>query len=338
MAGFTEISLLNFTNFRDTTARRFLDGEGLVQDLEAVKSLYKKATIVRGTGDRRIFNEIDTQTYASYKAEGTDAAKKAVIDGYSKTMIARRYAAEIDITFEARTFGKNQEIIQKLTSLATFIPQRMAIDLTHRFTFYAETAYTDMDGESIDVTMGDTLAGAHAAHTLSSGLDTYSSIITGNPVFSATALETAKGQANTQIMSNFGERRVMDFNTVVISDDPATVRTARELLNSTGAPDGAHSGVSNFFAGMFKLVILPRLATDAQGGYDSTKAKQWHYVAAGQWEAYVAEWEANNLKSPSAGNNGENLHNDNWTFGARGTRGIVVVSAKGNLMSDGTGS
>lgn len=338
MAGYTEISLLNFTEFADTVERRWTEGMGLVEDLNDVLSLYQRDSVVLGTGNQKIYDEIDGETFARFKAEGDDASKTGVIIGYSKTMTARRFAAEIDITYEARMFGKNKEILKKLTNLATFLPQRKALDLTHRFTFAGSTSYTDMDGETVDVSMGDSLALSSAVHTLTGTSSTYSATVTGNPQFSQGGFEVAKLQANTQILTNFGDRRIMNFNTVVTSDDPATMREVRQLLNSTADNTQNNSGVVNVYKNMFRHVILPRLATTASGAYDSTKVKQWHYVAAGEWEAHYAEWEADNLKQPAPGNNGEDIHNDDWTFGVRGTYGICVVSAKGCLTSTGLGS
>jgi hypothetical protein len=116
------------------------------------------------------------------------------------------------------------------------------------------------------------------------------------------------------------------------------VKEVKKLLNSTADTSSNNSGVVNVYKGMFNHVILPRLATTATGAYDSTKAKQWHYAAVGEWEAYFGTWEADNLKNPSVGNNGEDVHNDDWTFGSRGTWGVVVVSAKGILTSTGLAS
>lgn len=334
----TQISLLSYSEFADTTQRRFLEGEALVPDLEDAKSLYMVENIPNGTGDRRVYTEYSGQTYAKFKAEGADASKVQVVQGYSKTMTARRFAAEIDITAESRMFGKNQEILRKLTSLATFVPQRLALDLTHRITFATSTSYTDMDGETVTTTVGDGLALVSASHTLAGSSTTYSNVITGNPVFSASGLDTARDQANTQIYNDFAERRVMNFNCVVTSDKASTVRAVRELLNSTADPNGAHSGVFNVDKGMFIHKVLPRLATTAAGARDSTKDLYWAYIAVGEWEAHLGIWEAANLKMPSQGNNGEDVHNDDWTFGVRGTWGIETVSPKGFLLSTGAGS
>jgi len=338
MAGYTQISLLNFSEFADTTERRWLEGPSLVQDLADVKSLYMVESVPSGTGDRRVYDEIEGETYARLKGEGEDAYKTGVIKGYNKTMYARRFAAEIDITYEARNFGKDQEILRKLTDLATFCPQKMALDLTHRFTFAASTSYTDMDGESVDVSMGDSLAMLSASHTLTGSSSTYSTVVTGNPSFGQGGFEVAKLQANTQVLNNFGERRVMNFNTVVTHDDPSTVRAVRQLNQSMADITQNNSGVTNVYKGAFRHIVLPRLATTATGAYDSTKAKYWFYMAAGEWEGHLGTWEEPNLKKPAVGNNGEDVHNDDWTFGTRCTYGICVVSAKGVVGSTGLGA
>lgn len=335
MAGYSLISSLSFSDFVDTTDRVHKMGESLVQDLAAAKSLFIVENVPSHTGSQRIYDEYDTETYAKYKAEGADASKVKAIKGWSKTCVMRRYAAEIDITWEMRNVGKDQDIVRRMTSLATYCPQRMALDLTHRFTFATSTSYTDMDGETIDVSGGSTTATALVDSTqdLTGSTSTYSTVITGTPNFSKGAFQVAKERANTQIVSNFNERRIMNFNTVVTGDDPATVDDVMVLQKSKTDPTQNNQGVVNTYAGGFRHVILPRLATDALGAYNSAKAKWWFYVAAGEWQGHVGIWETPNLKTPATGNNGEDIHNDNWTFGTRGAYGICHVVARGVLGS-----
>lgn len=339
MAAVSQISLASFSELADTTQRMVASWPDLIDELSDVQGLYKDIEIPRGTGNQRVIWELEGELFARFKGEGEDTAKVRVIKGYSKTGYIRRFAAEIDITWEAREQGKNQEIITRLTNLSSFAPQRMALDLTHQgFTFAASTSYTDMDGESVDLTMGDGFASAYSLHTLTGTSDTYTTVITGNPTFSQGGLEVAMEVANVNIKDNFGNLKQLDWNTVVIHKDPATIRTARQLQNSTADTTQNNPGVTNTYKGMFKLVILPRLATTASGAYDSTKKKQWHYVAAGQWQAYFSLFEAPNLKIPMTMNNGEDIHSDDWTFGVRVSYMILIVSAKGCLTSTGLGS
>lgn len=338
MAGTSQISLAGFSELADTTQRMVAAWPDLIDELAEVRKLYQDMDIPRGTGNQRIVWELEGEMFARFKAEGADAAKTQVIKGYNKTGYIRRFAAEVDITWEAREQGKNQEVITRLTNLSTFGPQRMALDLTHRVTFADSTAYTDMDGESVDVSMGDTLAAASAVHTLTGTSTTYNTVITGNPVFSQGGYEVAKEVANTQVLDNFGNWRQLDFNTVVTSNDPATVREVRQLLHSTADTTQNNPGVTNVYANMFSHVILPRLASTAAGAYDSTKKKRWALVAAGYWQAYFSLFEAPNLKVPMTMNNGEDIDSDDWTFGVRLAYMILVVSAKGFLLSTGLGT
>lgn len=334
----SQISLASFSELADTTQRMVAAWPQLIDELSEVRSLYKTMDIPRGTGNQRIVWELEGENFARYKAEGADAAKTRVIKGYSKTGYIRRFAAEIDITWEAREMGKNQEIITRLTSLSSFGPQRLALDLTHRFTFMTATSYTDMDGETVDTAMGDTYALAYATHALTGSTSTYTTIVTGNPLFGQGGLEVAQNIANTNTLDNFGNMKVMNFNTIVTGNDPATVREVRQLLESTADVTAAQSGVKNVYRGSYSHVILPRLATTAAGAYDSTKAKYWGLMAPGQWEGYLSLFEQPNLKKPMSMNNGEDIHNDDWTFGVRLAYMIVVVSAKGSIWSTGLGA
>lgn len=313
-----------------------------MSDLSDAMSLFKKVDVPKNTGNSRKFYEVDGETYAHYKAEGANATKAKAGMGYTVTMTKRRMAAEIDITYEMRNENRDPEIVRELTNLAMHCPQRLALDLTHVFTFCTATSYTDMDGETVSTAMGDTYALVYAAHTLNLSSTTYSNVITGNPAFSKGAFQIARERGNTQLLSNFGERRVYNFNTVISGDDPSTVDEVRILKNSTTDPTQNNSGVVNTYKGSFNHVILPRLATTATGAYDSTKAKYWGYAAIGAgngtWEAYFGEWEAPNLKVPSSANNGEDIHTDNWTFGARSGYGVRVLNGKGLLWSTGVGA
>lgn len=294
------------------------------------------------TGDRKRYSEIDTETFASNKPEGDDAVQATVQYGYEKDCIASRFAKEIAITWEMRRYNKKPEVMAKLTSLNHFIPNRIEIDATHRITFATATAYTDMDGISKDVTVGDTLALVSSVHTLRSSSSTYSNVITGNPTFSKGGLEIAESQMNTQVVSHYNERRVMKFNKIFSGDDPTTVNDIKQFLNSTSDVDQNNPSVTNVYYRKYEHVMLPYLATTAAGVYDSTKAKYWGVVAAGQgqngWQAYLGVWEPANLKTPAMGNNGDDFSNDNWKYGCRGSWGLAAVTGRGLLLSTGLGS
>ena len=330
MAGSTLISSLAFSDLVDTTERIHKMGEYLVEDLNAVKMLYKVESIPNNTGTERLHDEYDTETYARYKIEGGDASKVAVIKGWTKTATMRRFAAEIDLTHEMSKFATSDaNIVNKMTSLSKYCPQRQALDLTHRFSFATSTSYTDMDGETIDVSMGSSTSTALVDSTqdLTGSSSTYSTVITGTPAFSKGAFQIAKERANTQIVSNFNERRQYNFRYIVTGDDPSTVDEVEILMKSKTDPTQNNSGVVNTYMNGFVHIILPRLATTATGAYDSTKAKWWFYVAE-EASLYLDIYEAPYMKAQD-----EDIHNDNITFGSRAAWATCCVVARGVLGS-----
>jgi len=324
------ISALAIDELTDLITKSFV----MYQEFEPrnAEQLFMKSSIPSGTGDSKRFDEMDTETFARGMDEGEDAHKVNIAHGYTKTMYWTRRAAEIDITYKMRSTGKDREIMAKITSLNHYCPERKELDLTHRFSFATSTEYDNMDGDSVDVTTGDSLATAYAEHTLKHSSSTWRNRVTSDPVFSPGALEAAETLANTNILNNFGETRELMFNTIITGKDAATVREVRKVLQSTSDIDQANPGVVNTYTG-YKHVILPKLATDANGAYDATKRRWWGIVASGKLQAHFGVWEENNLKTPSSGNNGDDVHNDNWTYGSRMSYGIAVVSARGLIMS-----
>lgn len=299
------------------------------------RPLFNSEFIGAGNGSSKNINEFDGETFASYKAEGTNSAKASVGVGYTKTMNARTFSKEIDITLEMRNDNRYAQIGQMITDLSKFCENRQDLDLTHRFTFASSTSYVDMNGETVDTTMGDGLALASTVHTLAFSATTYSNRVTGDPAFNQGAYEAAKLLGTTQTYNNFGEQRMLDFNTIITGTDPGTTRTVKQLLNSMADIDAVQAGIVNVYKNGMRHVELPYLASTAAGAYDSTKRRWWFLGAIGMngWQAYVGDWIAPTLKTPAPGNNGEDIHNYNWTYSAYCRYGIVVVSGKGMICS-----
>jgi hypothetical protein len=195
-----------------------------------------------------------------------------------------------------------------------------------------------MDGESVDVTGGDTLAIASTVHSLKFSSTTWSNRLAGDPAFSRGALEAAESLTTSDILSNFGERRVMNFNTIISSDDPTTVNEIKVFLNSTADVDQNNSGVMNVYKNKYRHLILPYLATTATGARDATKRRWWFLAALNQGanglQAYFGSWEpAHMVAMPASGNNMEDPHRDVWSYGTRSGYGFTIVSGRGIIAS-----
>ncbi len=331
----TLLSTLTFPEFTDLVEKTWVgQREHIVRN---AAQCFIELPIGAGNGSTKRFDEIDVETYADVKAEGANSKKAKVGVGFNVTMTARTFSKELDVTLEMRNDNKFMEVGSYIKSLAHYCENRMDLDLTHRFTFAGDVSYTDLNGETVSTTVGDGLALASAAHTLAFVGTTYNNVVTGNPAFSETSLESAMLIGATQIFSNFGEKRQMIFNKIISGDDPGTMRTIQQVNRSTADIDAVQSGIVNVYSGKFNHVVLPNMATTAAGAYDSSKRRYWFLAAVGQglngFQAYVGHWIAPTLLTPSNSNAGMNIRNYNWVFSSYCRYGIVTVSPKGLIAS-----
>lgn len=320
----------------DLTVKQFSHVNAMVQPVAA--QLYINEDLSSSGSNLKRYDEVDVDTYANLKRQGENARRAQANIGYNKTMTARRFAKEIEITWEFRRYAQQwaTKVRSDLQSLTHYIPNRFELNLTHILTFCDATAYTDMDGESVDITGGDGLALASTAHTLSASATTYNNIVTGAPAFSQGGLEVAEGIYVDQILSNMGEKRYLIPNYIFSGNNPPTCRAIRQVLNSTADVDAAHAGVENTYKGKYMHVVLPDLATTATGAPDSTKKRRWGLVAqygspSNSWQAYHGIFEQANVKTPEG--TGIDFSADVWLFGCRGSQGIAVLSGRGMAVS-----
>lgn len=290
------------------------------------------------SGNTREYTEIDLQEYAKLKAQGDQATRAKVQQGYNKVLSQKRIALDIGITYEMRTQNKYPEVIRRLTNLAKTLVNRRELDLTHRITFGTATTYTDMDGQSVDISLGDTLALFSTAHTVKGSSTTYRNRLANNPQLSRGALEGMEQLVAEQTINQFGEKVVVPFDVLFTTDDPNTINTAMEYLRSVAAPDYANAGVTNVYKAKYKHVILPRLATDAYGAVDTTKRKYWGLASTSATTMHCGVWEEAHLKVPQDLNAGEEFSTDDWNFGGRAGYGIVTVNGVWIKFSSGDGT
>jgi hypothetical protein len=237
-----------------------------------------------------------------------------------------------------RTQNKYSDVINRLTNLAKQGAERMELDMTHRLTFGTATSYTDMDGETVDTAVGDTYQLFYTAHTVKGASTTYRNILANNPQLSRGALEAMEKQIVENSVNQFGEKVRIAFDVLFTTDDPNTINTANEYLKSVASPDGINSGVINVYKGKYRHIMLPLLATDANGLVDSTKAKMWGLVSTEASSAHALIWEEPRLKTPSEGNNGEEFSTDDWNFGVRGGFGLAILNGQWIHTSKGDGT
>lgn len=257
--------------------------------------------------------------------------------GYEKDLAIYQVGLEMGITKLERIANKTPEVLARLVAVATTVPNRMELDLTHRLTFATATSYVDQDGYTVDVSVGDGLALISASHTLTGSGTTYSNSI-GTTAFSKAALETAERQVSEQTFDNLGIKIPMNFDVIFCTDDSVTNKRIDEELMSTGstgtvsstelAAGGAqNSNVLNVNNAKYRKIRLPFLATTATGAVDTNKRRWWGIASTPNTSLYLSVLEAPSMQAPGAGNNGEDGSSGNWYYRGRGSYGIATADA-----------
>lgn len=283
------------------------------------------------------YDEQDMNQYAHDKPQGTDAARLAFGVGYTKSVFAFRFGAQLNISYEMRV-AKRFELSKAIQRFVSSVPSRMELDRQHRLTFSNATSYVNMDGRVVDVTCGDGLALISAVHPLAFTTTTFSNQVPANPALSVTALESGEQLFVTDILDNFGLPVVMDpSHLITLRQDPNTCRVAAQILRSTTLVTQANPGVINTFEQKYELMQLSRVATTATGATDSSKAKWWFLAALkgiNRLQSHETIWEAPHMNPAAAGsNNGVDPYNDDYTFGARARYGHAITSGRGIVAS-----
>lgn len=335
-----DFSTLQFSDFVRLAPIIFEKGKQLLP-LEARQSgLFNVTPIPLNTGNTREFSDsVDTGQYSRRKAEGEQAVHARIKQGYKKIMYYGRIGLDLTITHEAMTLNKYPEIVRGLTSLGMHDNNRIELDLQHHIGFGTATTMVNMDGETVDLTLGDGLQLFYSAHTLTGSSVTYRNRLSGDPQFSRGALEGMERLINEETLNNFGEKAVgAIFDILWYADDPTQENAILEFFKSTSSLEaGANQGVINVYGKKYRPVKLSRIATDKDGLVDSTKRKHWGVASSMISQAHLGIWEESYLLTPPTdSNNGTDRNTEDMTFGTRAAYGICITSGawiKGSFPS-----
>lgn len=333
-----QLAITSIADFVRNAMILWLDGADQFQAVMRRSGIVREVSIPQNSGNTREFSEIDLEQYARVKNEREQAQYAKIQQGYSKVGTLYRIAFAETITYEMRTQGKYPEITAKLTNLLPTAMNRMELDLQHRFTFGTATTYTDMDGRTVDISVGDTLALFSTAHTVRGSATTFRNRVANNPQVSRGAMEAIEKMRVENRINQFGQKVPVQDDILWTTDDPNTINTVRELLQSTASIDsGSNSNVKNVYQAKYKHVILSRVATDANGNVDSTKSKYWGLVSSRESTLCLGMHEEPHVIPPTT-NGANDILTDDWLFNVRAGYMIVVPSAAWVGFSSGDGA
>lgn len=334
MAG--QINTYTLPQLTDLIVRSYQDAlQSLSQDMKNSGIVIDDTLAMKTWVYKRFAERIHRDQYASARPEWDIARMGKVQYGYEKDATVTTVAKEISITKLMRIAGKNKEMMDQITTLTDVCPNTIDLDLAHRLTFHTATTYTNRDGQTIDIKVGDGLALASASHTLTGSATTYNNIITGNPQFSKWALENAEKLFVEETLNNFGEKMLMEPDTIITTDDRNTINQVKELLHATANVDSSNAGTFNVYQAKYKHVIIRRIATTAVGAVDSTKKKYWFLASSKDADFYLVNLEQPYIKTPADGNNGEDFSSESRKYLCGATYGIAIVTGRWIKCSTG---
>ncbi len=298
--------------------------------------IFKIQDIGAGEGEKKLYDEIDREEYASRITEGGTADKVLAQQGYSKYMYSGTYGKDALTTYQFRTKNKFSKVIAKVQNIFDLPLNTLELNMNHRLTFATSTSYVDKDNDTIDVSMGDGLALASTSHTVSGSAATYRTILANNPRVSTTGLAAMEKMARENSINIFGQK-IPDPKLDVLwtTDDPTDMNTVMEFLTSVGSTtNDKSSAVNNVNKGKYRHVYLPLVPTTAAGEVDTNKQYYWGLCSTTDFHGYVGFWRRPTLIGPFEQEDGS----ENVLTGARADWGITIVVARGFFMSKGDGA
>lgn len=335
----TNLSTLERSEFTDIVNRIFVLQADQSQMGPSIFDVYKKYPMSEGNGSSIFLQEQDRDSFASLVAEQGKHPDAKSGSGYSVQLKLRRFAIKVSVSELERKTNKYRDIFSKIISVTDYITKREELDKTHRFTFGNSQTYTDKDGNTVNIAVGDTYALFYSAHTLAFSADTYSNILSTAPRFSQGSLELALDKLKENDVDNFGKPRGANDDCtlyVAICDFNHTLeRTLDQLIRSTADPDQDNSGVVNVYSNRIKKMVLKYLATDASGEKDSTKKEYWFVIAANPSTMTIGSrgLEAYSVELSKEYNTWQDDDTRTWYYGADQYRDEAILNGKGAVAS-----
>lgn len=328
-------TIINSTNFPDFVANKTINFRKAYDAFHRVASqLYDVQRTDQENGEE---SSLDGFTVAKVKRDGSDFSYLNINQGDNKTWKTYEIGGMTKITWLMRKTAKYRLIDSRINGLARSVAKRMELDLTHPFTFGDSGSYTNMDGDTVTLTTADGEYLFDTDHSVNGSSTTFRNIVANNPILSKGGLEAAEKLFATQMLDANGETVFQNATHIVTTNDPNTINTALEYLRSTSAPDAGVAGVDNVYKGKYGHIILDYLSTDANGVYDSTKAKRWMLVNLNSKESVLKVLEQPTFIPPT-NNGGEDFETMDWKFAAHAALAICHVRATDKVLSTGLGA
>lgn len=284
------LSTMTLPELFDLRERLFLNklkNSDTMKDSAQLSKLFRNDPFMAGEGIIKTYTEKDTQTYGTAQPEGTTGQLVKFGIGRTLDFTFVDYGNATTLTGKARHFNKYKDFLNTI-DIPMMLHARRVIDGTHLFTFAFDASYVNMDADTIVLTVIDGLSLINASHTTAQTGETFTNIITGNPVFGKAGLLLGETVLRNNTIDGYGSLGSVTPNTIVTSTDPTVMYNVRQVTGSK-----TELGQDNPFTinalNTYEHIALSKLDTDASGSRVAAKSDMWFIIDKNLLESVYSE-------------------------------------------------
>lgn len=269
-------SLVGYRSFFNSTVYTVIE-KMEAMEMDPVFSLAREETHTAGTGDTVNWTSETLSTYLPIVPAGGDITETPVTEG---DQLARTYFSikgNMAVQYETYLHNKLDLMLDKSEELAEGAQNTAALALCGQLLANADATTQSIVGTTQTISCADTLAPGSASHTVPGAAgSTFTTIVSGNPALSDTAIDTAMQTIIANNVDQAGVNRPIGSDFVLVIMENATmIKKAQQLTGSTLSPETANNAINVYSGGRMDFVVLKHGARSASGAYSTTNYYHW---------------------------------------------------------------
>jgi len=246
------------------------DFAALTDDLQSIFNEVAKTKVAEMKGNK-IFNVFDTKRRTfdhlllhglagiQEVTPGQDLPNIAGVEGDTATWTQRYFGGIVSITKEMRLFDLYNQIESITRSIVTDSFDKIDQSFADALLYGTSSSYTDVYGKSVSAVCPDGNSLINASHTSPVKASySFSNILSGNPVLSRDAINTAR-KVGMIFKDPNGINRPINYDTLIVA--PSNEDLAEQLIYSPDRPDTANRAINPLKGKIKNLIVWERLET-----------------------------------------------------------------------------
>jgi hypothetical protein len=281
------MTLPELFDLRERLYMKRLMNSDTMKDSSQLSKIFRNDPFMAGEGLLKTYTEKDTQTYGTAQPEGTTGQLVKFGIGRTLNFTFVDYGNATTLTGKARHFNKNRDFINTI-DIPMMLQNRRVLDGTHLLTFAFDASYVNMDTNTVDLTVIDGLSLINASHTTAQTGETFTNVITGNPVFGKAGLLVGETVLRNNTIDGYGALGSISPNMIITSTDPTQLYNVDQITKSSTEVGQDNSMVINALK-KYEHIALSKLDTDATGSRVTAKSDMWFLADKNLLEAVYCQ-------------------------------------------------